>query len=275
VPELPEVEAVVHALRDDGLVGARLKGLTVLRSGVLSPQSAEEVADRTVNQSVVAVRRRAKSILVDLSSGETIHVHLRMTGDLRIEADPRLYVGGEATTVRLEWRLVRKRRLLFVDPRALGRVRVLTAAESQALDASLGIEPLGRGFTNARFISLARRSNLPAKLFLLDQTKVAGLGNIYAAEALFRAGISPLKPLKSLSDARLSNLRQVIRETLRGAVHSVYLAYRSPAGYRNHQDDFHRLVYGRSGEVCSTCDTTIQRISQGGRSTYFCPLCQA
>jgi formamidopyrimidine-DNA glycosylase len=274
VPELPEVDAVVHGLRDDGLVGARLKKLTVLRPSVLSPQSAEEVAGRTVNQSVIGVRRRAKSILIDLGSGETIHVHLRMTGDMRIEADPKLYIGPEAASVRLAWHLVHKRRLLFLDPRALGRVRVLTSIEVQAFDASLGIEPLSRAFTDGRFIALARRSNLPAKLFLLDQSKIGGLGNIYAAEALFRAGVSPLKPLKSLSDASLSNLRKVIREMLRSAVHSVYLAYRSPGGYRNHQNDFCRLVYGRSGEICLTCGTTIRRISQGGRSTYFCPRCQ-
>jgi formamidopyrimidine-DNA glycosylase len=121
---------------------------------------------------------------------------------------------------------------------------------------------------------LARRSKTPAKLFLMDQTKVAGLGNIYAAEALFRAGISPLKPLQSLPDARLRRLRETIRTMLSGAVHSVYRAYRSPGGYRNHQDDFDRLVYGRSGELCLTCGTIIQRISQGGRSTYFCKRCQ-
>ncbi len=270
MPELPEVEAVVHALRDDGLVGSRLKALTVHRALILGPQSAAEVEDRTVNQIVTRVRRRAKSILIDLSSGETIHVHLRMTGDLRVEADPRF--GG--ADLRVEWQLVRKRRLLFLDPRALGRIRVLTATEMKALDARLGLEPLGRRFTEARFLALTRNSRLPAKLFLMDQSKVAGLGNIYAAEALFRAGISPLKPLNSLSDARLRRLREVIRQMLRSAVHSVYLAYRSPAGYRNHQDDVHRLVYGRSGEVCSTCDTTIQRISQAGRSTYFCKRCQ-
>lgn len=274
MPELPEVEAVVRALRDDGLVGSLLKGLTIHRPGVLRPQPAEEVAERTLSQTVIQVRRRAKNILLHLSSGECIKVHLRMTGDLRIEADPMPCVGPDSRAVRLEWQLSRKRRLLFVDPRALGRVHVLTAAEARALDASLGLEPLSRAFTQARFVALARSSNLPAKLFLLDQTKLAGLGNIYSAEALFRAGVSPLKPLKSQSDARLGRLREVIRNMLRGAVHSIYLAYRSPGGYRNHQDDFKRLVYGRFGEPCETCSTTIQRITQGGRSTYLCRRCQ-
>lgn len=127
MPELPEVEAVVRTLRDNGLVGSRLKALTVHRALVLRPQSAAEVEDRTVNRSVTQVRRRAKNILIDLSGGETIQVHLRMTGDLIVEADPRRYVGPEAASVRLEWQLSSQRRLLFLDPRALCRVRVLTS----------------------------------------------------------------------------------------------------------------------------------------------------
>ncbi len=122
------MEAVVRTLRDNGLVGSRLKALTVHRALVLRPQSAAEVEDRTVNRSVTQVRRRAKNILIDLSIGETIQVHLRMTGDLIVEADPRRYVGPDAASVlRHEWQLSSQRRLLFLDPRALCRVRVLTS----------------------------------------------------------------------------------------------------------------------------------------------------
>lgn len=160
MPELPEVEAVVRALRDDGLVGSLLKGLTIHRPGVSRPQPAEEVAERTVSQTVIQVRRRAKNILLHLSSGECIKVHLRMTGDLRIEADPRLDMGSDSRAFRLEWQLSRKRRLLFVDPRALGRVHVLTAAEAQALDASLWLEPLSSAFTQARFVALGAKLKL-------------------------------------------------------------------------------------------------------------------
>jgi formamidopyrimidine-DNA glycosylase len=108
----------------------------------------------------------------------------------------------------------------------------------------------------------------------MDQTKIAGLGNIYSAEALFRAGISPLVPISSLTNARLDRLHAGILETLRAAVHSIYKAYRNPGGYRQHQDDFDRFVYGRKQEPCVRCGRPIRKIEQGGRSTYFCARCQ-
>jgi formamidopyrimidine-DNA glycosylase len=270
VPELPEVEAVTRSLREDGLEGARLKSVIIHREVVLRPQDPDQFAARTTQQTVRQVMRRAKNILLHLGNGDVIRVHLRMTGDLRITADPR----ESPAAVRLEWGLPRSRRLLFTDGRALGKVHVLTAEEADELDASLGPEPLGPAFTVAYLRQAAAKSRLPAKLFLLDQTKVAGLGNIYAVEALFRARISPTRPVNQLSPGRLLRLHAVIREVLTSAVQSVYTAYRSPGGYREHQDDFDRQVYGRAGEACFVCGATLKRIAQGGRSTYYCGRCQ-
>lgn len=270
MPELPEVEAVVRALREDGLAGARLGALAVHREAILRPQSADEFAERTRGRRVKGVNRRAKNILIALDSGDVIRVHLRMTGDLRIVADPR----EEVAAARLEWRLGRSRRLVYADARALGRIHVLAAEEAAQIGRALGPEPLDGTFTAEQFAERARASRLAAKLFLMDQRKIAGLGNIYAAEALFRAKISPQKAMNTIGAERLRRLHTVIREMLGSAVQSVYSAYRSRGGYRNHQDDFPRAVYGRAGEPCVVCRAIIRRMEQGGRSTYYCGRCQ-
>jgi formamidopyrimidine-DNA glycosylase len=177
-------------------------------------------------------------------------------------------------SARVIWQLSGARQLVFTDPRALGRVHVLSSKEWSALDADLGPEPMARSFTSQRFHQLCQSSRLPAKLFLLNQSKVAGLGNIYAAEALFRAGISPYRAMNSLTRAEADRLRIAIRHVLRCAIQSVYRAYRSPGGYRQHRDDFERAVYGRGDEPCLICGTEIRRTRQGGRSTFFCCNCQ-
>jgi formamidopyrimidine-DNA glycosylase len=270
MPELPEVEAVVRGLRDDGLEGARLKAARVLRPLVTRPQSPDEVEHLSTGVTVRAVRRRAKNVLIDLSNDHTLRIHLRMTGDLAIQPGS----AERSKLVRAEWQLTRGRLLVFSDMRALGRVHIYSSEELEAILAKLGPEPLDRSFTSARLVKTAQTSRLPAKLFLMDQTKVAGLGNIYAAEALFRARISPFRNISSVSTKDLEQLRTAIQDTLRSAVHSIYKAYRSPGGYRKHRDGFQRYVYGRAGEPCFRCGRPIQKMEQGGRSTYFCAHCQ-
>jgi formamidopyrimidine-DNA glycosylase len=270
MPELPEVEAVVRSLKAGGLEGSRLKSAKVLRATVTRPQTVEEVELKTVRTRVLTVERRAKNILLHLSNGRSVRIHLRMTGDMAITA----LAAPEPATTRVVWILDGKKKLLFLDGRALGSVHVYSTAELNEKLEKLGPEPLGRAFTVRRFVDSARRSRLAAKLFLMDQTKVAGLGNIYAAEALFRARISPTAAMCSLTDVQLEELRLAIRSVLRRAVQSVDKAYRLPGGFRHHQDDFTRLVYGRRGKPCAVCGSEIERISQGGRSTYFCSYCQ-
>ncbi len=269
MPELPEVEAVVRSLREDGIEGASIASAMVHRPSSVKPQLPDSFTAACLNRTIDSVERRAKNILLHLSDEKAIRVHLRMTGDLRMGTS------DEAPAfVRIEWHFSDGRVLRFTDPRTLGRVHVYKEAELQEKLASVGVEPLSKTFTAKKLAALTQKSRLPAKLFLMDQTKVAGLGNIYAAEALFRAGISPATPMNAIDPDRIARLHAAIRQVLRGAVQSVYKAYRSPQGYRNHRDDFNRMVYGRLGKPCQVCGNEISRVRQGGRSTYFCGHCQ-
>lgn len=270
MPELPEVEAIVRTLREQGLEGTRLQASHVIRPLITRPQAHDDVERVSSKTTVRQVRRRAKNIVIDLSNQHSLRIHLRMSGDLRLEPVEKT----SEPIVRAWWKLTGNRALIFTDARALGRVHIYPSDELNRLFEKLGPEPLSREFTAQRFAAMAQASRLPAKLFLMDQSKVAGIGNIYAAEALFRAKVSPFVPIGNLSGARLEGLRQAIRETLKAAVHSVYKAYKSPGGFRNHRDDYERLVYGRAGEGCGRCGRPVQRKQQGGRSTYFCAHCQ-
>jgi formamidopyrimidine-DNA glycosylase len=270
MPELPEVESVARKLRDDGVEGARIQGVEVLRPSSIRPQSPDDIDYLTRKQTIRKVERRAKNILIHLSKERIIRIHFGMTGDLVM-----LRKGTEMPAVaRVAWRLSGARELVFTDGRALGRANVLSSDEWSVLDAGLGPEPLARSFTSERFYKSSQSSRLPAKLFLMDQSKIAGLGNIYAAEALFRGQVSPTRPMNTLTQAEAGKLHAAIRQTLRSAIQSVYRAYRKPGGYRQHGDDFERAVYGRAGEPCSVCGREIRRIRHGGRSTYFCSYCQ-
>ena len=269
MPELPEVEAVVRGLLVDGIEGAHIRSVAVHRTASIKPHSAAEFSAACQSRTIISAERRAKNVLLHLSRDRVVRVHLRMTGDLRIgtrEENPPF--------VRVEWQLSRGRVLRFTDSRNLGQLQLQSEAEMAKTLRHLGIEPLSRAFTAARLTDLARTSRLPAKLFLMDQTKVAGLGNIYAAEVLFRAGVAPTRPMNTLQADEIARVYKAIRQVLRRAVQSVYKAYRTPAGYRNHRDDFSWMVYRRAGESCQTCGNPIGRIRQGGRSTYFCSTCQ-
>jgi formamidopyrimidine-DNA glycosylase len=179
-----------------------------------------------------------------------------MTGNLEVIPDARF----RSASTRAVFEFTDGRALVFNDPRALGKLWI-----GEERLGELGLEPLDASFTQEAFENLARRSKQPAKLFLLDQRHVAGIGNIYAAEALFRAKVDPRKPIGSLSKAKLAALHRAIIEVLQNATGT---SYNAPG------DDFPADVYGREGEPCKRCGTLISRIPQGGRSTYFCPRCQ-
>lgn len=279
MPELPEVEALVRTLRDSGLEGARVLQLQVLRPSVVRPQNPAELERLTIQQRITKAERRAKNILLHLSNKHVIRVHLRMTGDLLLISNKSAQKNGTQEllakpSTRIVWQLSGQRYLVFRDSRALGKVHIYSEERLAELFSDLGPEPLTREFTKARFLEIAAKSRLPAKLFLMDQSKIAGLGNIYVAEVLFRSCIHPRKPINQIPPAKLESLHGEIKEVLRSAVQSIYKAYRSPEGFRNHNDDFERFVYGLAGKPCKVCGNKIQRITQGGRSTYFCPHCQ-
>ncbi|MCC7236835.1 MAG: bifunctional DNA-formamidopyrimidine glycosylase/DNA-(apurinic or apyrimidinic site) lyase [Bryobacterales bacterium] len=263
MPELPEVEAVVRRLREQ-VVGARITAVEAHRC------AAAGVARRAVGRSIAGVERRGKHILVNLSDGWTLHVHLRMTGHLHAIPDWRL----SAPSARVVIALHEGSGIVYEDPRAFGRLEMRLTSELRAeLESTLGVEPLCPEFTPDRLLALARASRQPVKTFLLDQRRLAGLGNIYAAEALFAAGIDPRRQACRLAAPRLTRLHQEIVRVLHDAVESARIAYGPPGGF-SEGETFNCQVYDREGQPCFTCGKKIRRLRQAGRSTYLCTSCQ-
>lgn len=262
MPELPEVEAVCRKLRRDA-VGACITEARLLRKP--NRRLERSVAGREITQ----VARRGKNILLALGDDLTLRVHLRMTGNLYVVDDARLY----SADVRAWFRFEDGRALVLEDPRALGVIELLRRRELSSLLESLGPEPLSEEFSYEAFAALARQSRQPAKVFLMDQSRVAGLGNIYAAEALHRARVHPAKPMNRLSARKLSALHKTIVDVLVDAVQSACIAYAGPGRFEA-RETFTLAAYGREGEPCPACGRRIRRMMQAGRSTYYCPGCQ-
>lgn len=222
-----------------------------------------------------AVNRRGKYILIELDNQQVLLVHLRMTGKF-------LCVGPEQPLPpypHVIFYLDDDRRLVFCDMRQFGRMRLLPAQKLPALPqiAALAPEPLTDDFSIAHFLETLSKSRRSLKQLLLDQTKILGLGNIYASEALFLARISPLSQAHSLSKPRALRLHQAIRDILQEAIDAgstLRIDLSDGNGsYFGTTERFWR-VYERAGEACVNCGTRIKRVVQGGRSTYFCPRCQ-
>lgn len=260
MPELPEVEAVVRKLN------LAQPWSAIVSCGQFRPTTARGM-DLAVGQRLTGASRRGKNIVLSLTSGDFLRAHLKMTGNLLVIPDVRL----RAATVRAWFGLADGRGLVLNDPRALGRISYHAAGED--LFADLGPEPFDPGFTPDWFVSRARDTAKPIKLLLMEQTAVVGLGNIYAAEALFQAGIHPARPARRLAVTRLRALHAAIVEVLTIAINSAVRAYEEPGRF-SEGENYPVAVYGREGEPCFRCQAAIKRIPQGGRSTYYCPRCQ-
>src|SRR5205807_873366 len=198
-----------------------------------------------------------------------MRVHLRMTGNLYVIPDFRLRPAGSSAW----FEFIDGRGLVVEDTRGLGTLAVHDDDSLKELLGSVGPEPLSRRFTAEALIRSAAESRQPAKLFLMDQRRIAGLGNIYAAEALFAARVDPRTPIGSVSRPRVRRLHGAIVRLLRDAVRSALRAYSRPGSFQE-AEDYPAAVYGREGESCVRCEGVIRRITQGGRSTYYCPKCQ-
>ena len=264
MPELPEVEAVVRKLRLD-VVGARIRAVEVLRARTAYPQTVD-ILTRAKGRTIEAIERCGKNIVLRLSGECAIRIHLRMTGDLYVIDDMRL----RPVTARAVFALSGGRGLIFDDPRVLGTVHFHSIQEIAQKLRAIGVDPLTKQFTPEMLASAAARSRLPVKLFLMDQRRIAGIGNIYAAEAMFLARIHPARRMDSLRKPQLVALHASIREVLREAVKNSVKTYRKPGYF----EDMQFAVYGRKDEPCRRCGEPVRRIEQGGRSTYFCPRCQ-
>lgn len=239
------------------------------RAQTVRPAVPEQLAKRLRGERIIDVRRRAKNVLIELSSAGVLRVHLRMTGDLR--AWPETPPANAAT--RALFRLKSGKTIVFDDSRALGRIELIESGALAEFDRSLGVEPLSAEFTTRRLAEELAKSRAPVKLFLLDQSRICGLGNIWVAESLHLARIHPVRPASSLTRAEIAKLRTAIRTILNRAVKSAYRSYSLP-GATAESEGFGVRVYGREGASCRRCKSVIARIRQGGRSTYFCPGCQ-
>jgi formamidopyrimidine-DNA glycosylase len=274
MPELPEVEHIVRALRRS-VRGRRILAAEIKLPRLLVGSSPTSFKRKLRGARIDAVNRRGKYILIELDNQQTLLVHLRMTGKfLCIGADQLL-----PPYPHVVFYLDDDRRLVFCDMRQFGRMRLLPRQELSALPQieALAPEPLTDDFSLAYFLETLSKSRRSLKQLLLDQTRILGLGNIYASEALFLARISPLKPADSLSKKRASRLHEAIREILQEAIDAgstLRIDLTDGNGsYLGTTERFWR-VYERAGEPCVNCGTRIRRVVQGGRSTYFCSRCQ-
>ena len=265
MPELPEVETIVRQLR------RRIVGGTIASVRVLWPRAVEgsagEFCRRLQGMVIARVSRRGKYIGVEGEDGMFFTIHLRMTGKLVGELP-----GAERKHLRAQFSLADGTALHFVDARKFGRLR-LWPCRGRACPG-LGPEPLRS--TTVRRVLKQLKTNRPIKSALLDQTILAGIGNIYADEALFAARIAPLRFLSSLSDEEIQRLSWSVPRVLRAAIGrkgTTLRNYRTVAGDSGENQE-HLFVYGRAGLPCLECGTTIERTRIAGRSAHFCPRCQ-
>jgi formamidopyrimidine-DNA glycosylase len=287
MPELPEVETVVRQLVPE-VEGCRIEELEVLDARWSRPVPPGKLGKAVSGSVIERLGRRGKYILMGLDGERTLVMHLRMTGNLILREgeemlDPsegrRLYESERSTEerhLRARFVLDDERELWFTDPRRFGEAFLIADDKLDERFAKLGVEPFSPEFTAVALGEMAAGRTAPLKSFLLDQSKVAGVGNIYADEALFRAELHPLSPAGSMKPEHLEALRDAVVDALAAGIEaggSSIDDYRDARGEKGSmQDEF--LVHTREGEDCLRCGGTIVRVAVGGRSTYFCPGCQ-
>ncbi len=282
MPELPEVETVRRGLLP-AMEGAVIANADVNRPDLRWPLP-DRMAERLSGASVTALRRRSKYLLADLSTGETLIVHLGMSGRILISGDPlgRFHHDHPAPEKHdhVVFHMAYGARITFNDARRFGAMDLTPTAdvETHWLLAGLGPEPLGNAFNEDYLVGRLRGRNTPVKAALLDQRVVAGLGNIYVCEALYRAGISPLRKAGRIAEPRVRRLVPIIREVLTDAIDaggSSLRDYRQADGELGYFQHGFR-VYDREGQPCLTpgCDGVVARVVQSGRSSFYCRRCQ-
>lgn len=272
MPELPEVETISRDVRPH-LVGARIERVRVLKPDVLRGITRKAFERHLTGRRFRSVGRRAKHVVMALDDGRRVVIQPRMTGSLLVaEAD-----GTKDPYVAIQMRLESGKRLLYRDVRRLGAVFLLTPGEWSSYDAGLGPEPLAPTFTPSRLGALLATGRLAVKKALMDQRRLAGIGNIYANEALWLAGIDPSRPARVIDATETRRLHRAIVAILSRAIAgkgTTLRDYRTGLGARGRFQS--RLaVYGRRGERCRRCGRRIVLTHAiDGRATYFCPGCQ-
>ncbi|MHB0857012.1 MAG: DNA-formamidopyrimidine glycosylase [Anaerolineae bacterium] len=271
MPELPEVETIARSLNEQ-LAGQRIAGVSIGWPRSIARPGVEAFSEQLVGRTVQRVGRRGKFIVMDLYPSKHLIVHLRMTGQFLVCEDAWALESDRHTHVTIVFESGCVMR--FRDVRKFGRFALVDDA-SEVLGA-LGLEPLSDTFTCEALAALLRSRRRQIKPALLDQTMVAGLGNIYVDEALWEARIHPLRTTHTLTEGEVARLHEAVRRVLAQAISNRGTTFRDYRDPQNLPGENQRAlaVYGRKGEPCPRCASPIVRILVGQRGTHFCPVCQ-
>jgi formamidopyrimidine-DNA glycosylase len=269
MPELPEVETIKNLLRPK-MLGHTFTEVRLISPEIIRQPSPAEFCQALSGQTIEEIRRRGKYLLFSLSGGQTLIIHLKISGFLLLQSK---FTSANAYA-RAIFQLENNAELHFCDPRKFGSLWLV--ADESTVVGYLGLEPLEVDFTPDVLYQLLRQHRLPIKAFLLDQSIIAGIGNMYADEALFASGIHPLKKTEEITSEEARRLYQAIRKVLTKGIKyggASVDTYRQPDGELG-EAHFYFKVAHRGGQPCEKCHTPISRIVVRGRSSYFCSHCQ-
>ncbi|MFC1862303.1 bifunctional DNA-formamidopyrimidine glycosylase/DNA-(apurinic or apyrimidinic site) lyase [Chloroflexota bacterium] len=270
MPELPEVETVKNELLPY-VVGHRITGVTLIWEGIVRQPSAEEFRSRITGQEITGITRRGKYLIVSLSGGDVLIIHLKMTGSLLVSHDSSEPPKYTRAIIHLD----KGTNIFFRDPRKFGVLRLVK--DENSIVGKLGPEPLEPDFTPQVLAQRLARRTAPVKALLCEQNLIAGIGSMYADEVLFTTGIHPLRPGGRLSLEEIEHLYNAIRQILWTAISNKGASvdtYFRPDGTKG-TAHFEFKVAHRGGKPCYNCGTPIQRIPIRNRGSYFCPKCQS
>jgi formamidopyrimidine-DNA glycosylase len=265
MPELPEVETIKREL-EKAVLGKKITDIVINNPKVIKEPKKDAFISGLKNTTIKNILRRGKLLIFELSSGKSLAIHLRLTGQL--------VYPGDALQSRVSFKLSDGKFLDFRDQRLLGELRLIADWQSLKFIKGLGPEPFD--ITIKKFKDMLSKKKTKIKPLLMDQTFISGVGNLYAAEALFKARIHPERPAVSLTDKEKEALFKEIKDTLHEAIQhkgSSVDQYVQLSGKPGDYVKYHK-VYDREGRPCLVCKTPIKRINLGGRGTYFCPKCQ-
>jgi len=273
MPELPEVETVKRSLTPF-LKGVQIENVEILFSGIIKEPEPALFREKIKDKTVIEIKRRGKYLLFDLNEDLTMVIHLRMTGQLTISSRE-LPINKHT---HLIFTLSSGKELRFTDVRKFGLVYLVSSGMWEGIKGlfNLGFEPLAEDFTYEVFAEIITNKQGKLKPFLLDQSKIAGIGNIYADEILFEAELHPQREMKTLTSEEIKKLYHALRVKLEEGIKYRGTSKRDYVDGRGEKGHFQeRLqVYGRGGQVCNKCGIRLQRIVIAGRGTVFCPHCQ-
>lgn len=277
MPELPEVQTVVNDLQI--LAGDHLTGFWTNWKRALGSMSPSALEKKIKDTKIIAVRRMSKFIVLDLSSKESLLLHLRMTGKLILNDQGSMINDQKNANKHLHHKFFLKNRgaLEFHDIRKFGTIKLLPTSEVVLKNFNLGMDPLAKNFTTSALSKIfTEHRNKPIKNLLLDQTLISGIGNIYASEILFDSKIKPSKKAGDLNVGEIKSLHESIKKILQKAIS---LRGTSVSDYRDgngKKGSFQKvlMVYKRNGQKCKVCGTIVEKSVMSGRSTFYCPACQ-